>query len=103
MKDNNVNVILNVHFKAVSGQEEVLFGLLSALIEPTRAEAGCMIYELHRDPEDKGKFMFYERFVDQAALDFHGATPHFQNFVSTRSAGSDPVESVVVTKWKAVA
>ena len=104
MKDNATNVILNVHMKALPGHEEELFALLQALVEPTRAEAGSMIYELHRDPEDAGKFMFYERFVNQEALDFHCATPHFVNFGAVRAASTpDPLESIAVTKWKAVA
>lgn len=90
--------------KAVPGHEEELFGLLQALVEPTRAEAGCMIYELHRNPEDAGQFMFYERFVDQAALDFHVSTAHFVNFGAARAAAAtDPLESVAVSKWRAVA
>lgn len=104
MKDNNTNVILNVHMKAVPGHEEELCALLIALVEPTRAEPGCMIYELHRDPTNAGAFMFYERFVSQQALDAHVAMPHFTNFVAVRAASApDPVESVVVGKWKAVA
>ena len=104
MKDNAKNVILNVHFVATPGSEEKLFGLLSALIGPTRAEAGCMVYELHRDPENAGRFMFYERFSSQEALDAHVAAPHFQNFGAARTASNpDPVESVTVSKWRAVA
>ena len=104
MKDNAVNVILNVHMKALPGHEEELFALLTQMVEPTRAEAGCMIYELHRDPADAGRFMFYERFVSQEALDFHVATPHLVNFRAVRAASNpDPLESQVVTKWRAVA
>lgn len=104
MKDNATNVILNVVMKAVPGHEEELFELLQALVEPTRAEPGCMIYELHRDPEDAGRFMFYERFVNQAALDTHVAMPQFVNFGAVRAASKpDPLESVAVGKWRAVA
>lgn len=104
MKDNATNVILNVHMKALPGHEEELFALLQAMVEPTRAEAGCMIYELHRDAEDAGRFMFYERFVSQEALDSHVATPHLTHFRAVRAASNpDPLESQVVTKWKAVA
>lgn len=104
MKDNATNVILNVIMTAAPGCEEALFGHLSGLVEPTRAEPGCLIYELHRDPENAGKFFFYERFASQDALDTHVASAHFQNFVAARQASSpDPVADVVVTKWKAVA
>jgi len=100
MKDNSTNVILNVHMKAIPGHEEELFGLLMALVEPTRAEPGCMIYELHRDPADPGHFMFYERFANQEALDFHVATPYLARFREARGAA---LESQVIEKWKAVA
>ena len=100
MKDNETNVILNVHMKAVPGQEEKLFSLLMDLVEPTRAEPGCMIYELHRNPQDAGRFMFYERFVNQEALDFHTSTPHLARF---RALRGEALESQVIEKWKAVA
>jgi quinol monooxygenase YgiN len=104
MKNNETNVILNVHTKAVPGHEEEVFRLLLALVEPTRAEPGCMTYELHRHPTDPGRFMFYERFVDQAAMDAHGLTDHLKNIRAIRAASTpDPIESQVVEKWKAVA
>lgn len=41
------NIILNVHLQAAAGQEEALERQLVALLEPTRAEPGCVSYELH--------------------------------------------------------
>jgi quinol monooxygenase YgiN len=100
---NNDNVILNVHIEAASGQEEKLAEQLRALVAPTRAEAGCLAYELHRDPKNPAKFMFYERFRSQAALDEHLASPHFKAFAAYRTAESpDPVESIAITTWRAI-
>jgi quinol monooxygenase YgiN len=97
------NIVLNVHLQAAPGQEEVLKQQLIALIAPSRAEPGCVSYELHGDPENPGKFMFQECFRGQAALDEHLATPHFQQFVAFRAASSpDPVASVVATRWKVI-
>jgi quinol monooxygenase YgiN len=92
-------IVLNVHFEAKEGREEDLARELHALVAPTREEEGCMTYDLHRDPEDKSKFMFYEQFVDQAALDAHIAAPYFQKLVSYREK-DDPVANVTVTKWR---
>lgn len=98
------HVILNVHFEAVPGHEEELAGQLLALVAPTRSEPGCLTYELHRDPENPAKFMFYERFVSQEALDAHLAAPHFQRFQAHRAAANpDPVASVIVTRWRTMA
>jgi quinol monooxygenase YgiN len=101
---NNDDVILNVHIEAAGGQEEKLAEQLRALVAPTRAEAGCLTYELNRDPKNPAKFMFYERFRGQAALDEHLASPYFKAFVDYRAAlNPDPVASIVITTWRSIA
>jgi len=50
--------------------------VLEALIAPTRAEAGCLRYELHSDNADPARFCFIEEWTGDAALDEHLATPH---------------------------
>jgi quinol monooxygenase YgiN len=101
--DNEV-VVLNVHIEAVSGREEELAAQLRALVAPTRSEPGCLTYELHRDPQNSKKFMFYEKFRTQAALDEHLASPYFKKFVAYREASQpDPVASIVITTWRAIA
>src|SRR5438445_3843162 len=102
MDDNHV--VLNVHLEALPGQAEKLADQLRALVAPTRREAGCLVYELHRDPQNSGKFMFYERFTSQATLDQHLASPHFKAFLAYRAAEKpDPVASIVITTWRAIA
>ena len=97
-------VILNVHMEAVPGHEEELAKQLRALVAPTRSEPGCMTYELHRDTKNPGKFMFYERFRSQTALDEHLASPYFKAFVAYReTAKPDPVASVAITTWRSMA
>jgi quinol monooxygenase YgiN len=95
------DIILNVHMEAVPGREQDLERELRALLAPTRREPGCVAYELHRDPEDPAKFMFFEKFKSQAALDEHVNAPHFRNFLSYR-AKSDPVAATTVTRWRVV-
>jgi quinol monooxygenase YgiN len=94
-------IILNVHMEAVAGREKDLENQLRALVAPTRSEPGCLAYELHRDPECPGKFMFFEKFRSQAALDEHVASGHFKNFLDYR-AKSDPVALTNVTKWQTI-
>jgi quinol monooxygenase YgiN len=94
-------IVLNVVFEAVPGREEDLARQLQALLAPTRKEAGCLAYELHHDPENRARFMFYEKFADQASLDLHVATPHFKQFLSYREKG-DPVATVTVARWRSL-
>ena len=95
-------VILNVHLESVPGREEELAGELRALLAPTRKEPGCLIYEMHRDPEHRGKFMFYEKFENEAALALHTNSPYFKKFLSYRGANVDPVAAQTVTRWESL-
>lgn len=73
-------VILTASMRAKPGQEEELGRRLHALIAPTRAEAGCVIYDLHRSTEDPAAWMFYEVWRTKADLEQHGRTPHLTGF-----------------------
>ncbi len=53
------------------------------LVTKSRAEAGNISYTLYQDPKDNTKFFVFEEWKDQAAIDFHFATEHFQNFGKT--------------------
>jgi quinol monooxygenase YgiN len=59
-----------------------LFLLLQAQVAPTRAEAGCIDYDLHVDAADPCVFVFYENWTDRAALDAHLAMPHLRPLLS---------------------
>lgn len=50
--------------------------ILSALVEPTRRESGCISYELLQDSSNPTDFVFVERWANAAAERAHFATPH---------------------------
>jgi quinol monooxygenase YgiN len=60
------------------GDEAAVAAAIDALIEPSRAEPGCLIYQPHRDPADPRVFLLYEQYTDEAAYAAHGASEHFQ-------------------------
>ena len=62
------------------GQESRLLRELQSLVAPTRAEPGCIAYELHQSQTDPALFMFYEIWKSQADLDAHFATSHLKAF-----------------------
>jgi quinol monooxygenase YgiN len=99
---SEIPIVLNVHMEAVPGREKELGIQLRALLVPTRGEPGCIVYELHLDPENPAKFMFYEKFKSQAALDEHVNSAHFQKFLAYRKDHGDPVAVTHVTRWHAV-
>lgn len=50
--------------------------ILAGLIAPTRAEPGCVKYELFQNLTDPTDFMFVETFASDAALQAHAAAPY---------------------------
>jgi quinol monooxygenase YgiN len=50
---------------------------LVELRDASRAEPGCITFDVSRSMEDENVFVLYEEWVDQAALDVHYATEHF--------------------------
>ncbi len=50
---------------------------LLAVVAPSRAEAGCLHYELHATRDNAERFVMLERWQDDACLERHMATPHF--------------------------
>ena len=59
-----------------------LHKLLIAQVAPTRAESGCINYDYHVDAADPCAFVFYENWINKAALDAHLAMPHLQPLFS---------------------
>jgi quinol monooxygenase YgiN len=65
-------------FHARPGKEAELRAALTGLLAPTRNEAGCVNYDLHRAPGDPALFLFHENWTSQAALDAHLQSPHIK-------------------------
>ena len=58
---DSMSLVTNLAFlRARSGQSEVLGAALAALVEPTRLEAGCLNYDLHRSVDDADVWFVYE-------------------------------------------
>lgn len=56
--------------------------LLASLITPTRAEPGCIAYELLQNQENPTEFTFVEEWTSGSALDDHFATDHVKDVLS---------------------
>ena len=76
-----MTVVLAVTWVAREGESDAVAGLLRQLMPLSRAEPGCLQYDAHRDPDDPNRFFLFERYADEAALEAHGASAHFQELV----------------------
>ena len=79
MQEPELTVLARIRAKA-GKEEEVLREILS-LIPPTRAEDGCINYDLHRSQEDPALFLLYETWRSRRDLDEHLAMPYLQAFL----------------------
>lgn len=65
--------------KAAPGKRAELIDLLNGMLEPSRAEPGCISYRYFFSSEDADLVHFYEQWQDQAAIDVHFASDHFRD------------------------
>jgi quinol monooxygenase YgiN len=52
--------------------------VLTEVMQPVRDQPGCLIFELHRSPEDENVLFVYEQYVDESATKAHMASPMFK-------------------------
>jgi quinol monooxygenase YgiN len=91
--------ISSVVFEAKPGKEKELQALLTGLIEPSRKEEGCIIYDLHRCKDDPKKFLFHEIWTSEAALNKHQQAPHLQAaWTKIPDLLAKPIEAIVWEK-----
>jgi len=79
------------------GFEEEFITSAQWIIDNTRKEEGCLEYTLYQDPYNKSNFFFFEKYRDQAAIDFHFAATYFKEF-GDKVAGitSQPTEIKII-------
>jgi quinol monooxygenase YgiN len=75
-------ITVYARFKAKEGKTDEVKRALSGLISPTRAEEGCISYDLHQSTDDPSQFMFYETWTTKEAIDRHMQTPHVSALVA---------------------
>lgn len=61
---------------AAEGKAEELQEALLSMLAPSRAEEGCVSYDLFRDRKNPDQFVFVEQWRDEEAIKEHGQAPH---------------------------
>ncbi len=75
-------VVVVATITARDGQTDMVRSELMQILQPTREEAACELYELHISSVDPNRFVMIERWRDKASLDAHMQTPHFQKLAA---------------------
>lgn len=63
------------------GKQQAFIETAEKLVKATRAEAGCVSYELVQDMAEERVFYFVEKYKDEAAVEAHRASDHFRTYV----------------------
>lgn len=93
-------VTVLARFRANAGMEEQLKQAVMACVAPTRAEAGCINYDLHQRVEDKGDLILYENWRSKEDLNEHLEMPYLQELkAKAEKLCSQPIE---ITLWEMI-
>ncbi|HXB22948.1 MAG TPA: putative quinol monooxygenase [Candidatus Solibacter sp.] len=75
-------IVLKVDMVVKPGTEEECKQFMRTMQQHSRQEPGCLTYVGHQSTQDPRRFMFYEQYKDQAALDAHRNAPYFKQYVT---------------------
>ena len=76
-------IVLAVTWVANPGKEAEVAKIFRELEAASRQEPGCLLYIVHRHRTDPARFFIYEQYRDNAALEAHRQSPHFQRYAIT--------------------
>ncbi len=94
MSDSRIRVLARV--VTLPNKVEEAKSILLSLIAPTRQEPGCIRYELWQKKDDPSNFNWVEEWENQASLDAHLTSPHFQE-ANSKLAGLLATEPVIAS------
>ena len=72
-----LTIVANI--KAKSDKVDLVKAELEKLIETTRAEEGCLQYDLHQDNENPAHFLCYENWESRDLWQEHMGAQHLQD------------------------
>jgi quinol monooxygenase YgiN len=75
-------IILVVTWMANEGHEDEVEGIFRVLQEESRKEPGCLMYQVHQHRSNRKRFLVYEQYRDDAAMEVHRNSPHFQKYAA---------------------
>ncbi|MCI0500868.1 MAG: antibiotic biosynthesis monooxygenase [Epsilonproteobacteria bacterium] len=73
-----MTITKRVTFIAKDGCEVKMKELLSAMVIPSKAEVGCVFYEIFQYENNPKKFMAVETWANEEALEGHKHSDHYK-------------------------
>jgi quinol monooxygenase YgiN len=69
---------LIAHVRAKAEHVDAVREILTGYVAPTRAEPGCLMYDLLQNQADPTHFTFVEEWADEASLEAHSRSEHLK-------------------------
>jgi quinol monooxygenase YgiN len=82
-----LTIVANI--KAKADRIDLVKTELEKLINTTRAEAGCLQYDLHQDNSNPAHFLFYENWASRELWQTHMKAPHLQAYLDATEGAVD--------------
>ncbi|MBR5270456.1 MAG: antibiotic biosynthesis monooxygenase [Anaerotignum sp.] len=79
-------IVLLAKSVVLEGKQQEFIAAAEKLVKATREEPGCVYYDLVQDASDDRVFTFVEKYLDEAAVEAHTNSEHFQTYVPLMSA-----------------
>ncbi|KLN60815.1 antibiotic biosynthesis monooxygenase [Kiloniella spongiae] len=76
----NLTIVANIYAK--SDKIDLVRAELEKLIPITRAEEGCLQYDLHQDNDNPAHFMFFESWGNRELWQTHMSAPHLAAYLA---------------------
>ena len=77
----NQKLTIVARILAKTENRELVKTELLKLIETTRAEKGCINYDLHQDNENQNLFLFHENWESRALWQIHMQNTHLSDYM----------------------
>lgn len=75
-----LTIVANI--KAKADRIDLIKAELEKLIDITRAEEGCINYDLHQDNENTAHFLFYENWKSSELWQAHMGNQHLKDYMT---------------------
>ncbi|MDY0250926.1 MAG: putative quinol monooxygenase [Pseudomonas sp.] len=75
-----LTIVANITAKA--GKTALVKAELEKLVEITRAEKGCLQYDLHQNNENPAHFVFYENWESRELWQTHMGAQHLKDYMA---------------------
>lgn len=82
-----LTIVANI--KAKADQIDLVKAELIKLINITRAETGCINYDLHQNNDNPAHFMFYENWETRELWQSHMANQHLADYLAATEGAVD--------------